>query len=76
MLDDLYASLADHRSSRLMKQLLNYDLIAIDELGYLNLSEEKNQYVFKLIDMIPKKPTIITTNLPFEEWYGVFKQSP
>ena len=21
-----------------------------------------------------KKPTIITTNLPFEEWYGVFKQ--
>ena len=75
LLDDLYASLADHRSSRLMKQLFNYDLIAIDELGYLNLSEEKVNMFFKLIDMrYRKKPTIITTNLSFEEWYGVFKQ--
>ena len=30
---------------------------------------------FKLIDMrYQKKPTIITTNLEFEDWYNVFKQ--
>ena len=75
LLDELYASLADHRSSRLMKRLLNYDLVAIDELGYLNLSEEKVNMFFKLIDMrYRKKPTIITTNLPFDAWYDVFKQ--
>ena len=75
LLDELYASLADHKSAKLMKNLFNYDLICIDELGYLNLSEEKVNMFFRLIDMrYRKKPTIITTNLPFEDWYNVFKQ--
>jgi DNA replication protein DnaC len=75
LLDDLYASLADHRSSRLMKTLFNYDLICIDEFGYLNLNTEKMNIFFKLIDMrYGKKPTIVTTNLPFDAWYDVFKQ--
>jgi DNA replication protein DnaC len=75
LLDELYTSLADHKSSKLMNKLFNYDLICVDELGYLNLSEEKVNMFFKLIDMrYRKKPTIITTNLPFDAWYDVFKQ--
>jgi len=75
LLDELYASLADHKSARLMKILFNYDLICIDELGYLNLSEEKINMFFRLVDMrYRKKPTIITTNLQFNEWYDVFRQ--
>lgn len=75
LLDNLYASLADHRSSRQMKNIFNYDLICIDELGYLNLNDEKVNIFFKLIDMrYGKKPTIVTTNLPFNAWYDVFKQ--
>jgi DNA replication protein DnaC len=75
LLDELYASLADHKSVKLMRILFNYDLICIDELGYLNLSEEKVNMFFRLIDMrYRKKPTIITTNLPFEDWYAVFRQ--
>lgn len=75
LLDELYASLADHKSAKLMKRLFKYDVICVDELGYLNLSEEKVNMFFKLIDMrYRKKPTIITTNLPFETWYDVFKQ--
>ncbi|HEX8016882.1 MAG TPA: IS21-like element helper ATPase IstB [Flavobacterium sp.] len=75
LLDELYASLADHKSVKLMKNLFHYDLICIDELGYLNLSEEKVNIFFRLIDLrYRKKPTIITTNLPFEDWYNVFNQ--
>jgi DNA replication protein DnaC len=75
MLNDLYASLADRTTSRLLKTICNYDLIVIDELGYLNLTVEQINIFFKLIDMrYRKKSTIITTNLEFEAWYDVFKQ--
>lgn len=74
MLDELYASLADKTTSKLLKRLSNYDVIVIDELGYLTLTSEQINIFFKLIDMrYQKKTTMITTNLDFESWYGVFK---
>lgn len=75
MLNELYASLADRMTSRVLKKMFNYDLICCDELGYLTLNTEQVNMFFKLIDMrYGKKPTIITTNLPFKAWYDVFKQ--
>lgn len=75
LLNELYASLADRSTSKLLKTLCNYDLIVIDELGYLTLTTEQVNIFFKLIDMrYQKKSTIITTNLDFEAWYEVFKQ--
>jgi DNA replication protein DnaC len=75
LLNELYASLADRTTSRLLKTLASYDVIVIDELGYLNLTQEQINIFFRLIDMrYRKKPTIITTNLDYEAWYDVFKQ--
>jgi DNA replication protein DnaC len=75
MLNELYASLADRTTSSLLKTLCNYDVLIVDELGYLNLTTEQINMFFKLIDMrYRKKSTIITTNLDFEAWYDVFKQ--
>lgn len=75
MLNELYASLADRSTSRVLNHMCNYDLIVIDELGYLTLTQEQINIFFKLIDMrYQKKATIITTNLDFEAWYDVFKQ--
>jgi len=75
MLDELYTSLADRTTPKLLKKIFNYDLIVIDELGYLNLKTEQVNMFFKLISMrYGRKPTIITTNLAFDEWYDVFKQ--
>ena len=75
LLNELYASLADRTTSRLLKTIASYDLIVIDELGYLNLTPEQINIFFRLIDMrYRKKPTIITTNLDYEAWYDVFKQ--
>jgi DNA replication protein DnaC len=74
LLNELYASLADRTTSRLLISLCNYDVIIIDELGYLTLTSEQINIFFKLIDMrYQKKSTIITTNLNFEAWYDVFK---
>jgi DNA replication protein DnaC len=74
MLDELYASLADKTTSKLLNSLSNDDVLVIDELGYLTLTPEQINIFFKLIDMrYQKKATLITTNLDFESWYEVFK---
>lgn len=74
LLNELYTSLADRTTSRLLKILTNYDILVIDELGYLTLTVEQINIFFKLIDMrYHKKSTIITTNLDYQQWYDVFQ---
>ena len=69
LFDDLYASLADRSSRQLLKRLARLDVLLIDELGYLNLKPEQSNIFFKLIEeRYNRKPTIITTNLGYDEW--------
>lgn len=77
LLNELYTSLADRSTSRLLKTIASYDILIVDELGYLTLTSEQINIFFKLIDMrYNKKTTIITTNLDYPEWYDVFKSKP
>ena len=74
LLNDLYTSLADRSTSSLLKTIASYDILVIDELGYLTLTQEQINIFFKLIDMrYHKKSTIITTNLDYQQWYEIFK---
>jgi DNA replication protein DnaC len=75
--DELYASLADRSSPKLFKTLAAYDLLLIDELGYLTLNPEQVNAFFKLMDeRYSRKSTIITTNLDYPQWYDLFKRKP
>ena len=75
LLDELYASLADRTTPKLIKKLFNYDLLLIDELGYLTLKPEQINAFFKLMgERYSRKSTIITTNLDYPEWYDLFKR--
>ena len=75
LLDDLYASLADRSTTKLLNALCRYDILALDELGYLTLSKEQMNAFFKLMKerYEAKKSTIITTNLEPDEWYSLLK---
>lgn len=75
LLDDLYASLADRSTSSLLKRLSNFDLLLIDELGYLTLNQNQMNMFFKLMDerYTKSRPSIITTNLNYDEWYDILK---
>jgi len=65
----MYASLADRSSRRLLKSLANVDVLAIDELGYINIKPEQTNIFFKLMEeRHHRKPTLITTNLPYATW--------
>ena len=77
LFDELYASLADRSTTRLLKRLSRYDLLQIDELGYLTLKPEQVNAFFKLLDMrYGQRPTLITTNLDYSDWYELFQRKP
>jgi DNA replication protein DnaC len=75
LIDDLYASLADRTTPRLIHTLCRYDLLLIDELGYLTLKSEQVNAFFKLMgERYGRKSTIITTNLDYPDWYTLFQR--
>jgi DNA replication protein DnaC len=77
LFDELYASLADRSTSRLLTRLARYDVLVIDELGYLTLKPEQVNAFFKLMDLrYARKPSIITTNLDYPHWYELFQRKP
>jgi DNA replication protein DnaC len=69
LFDEMYASMADRSSRRLLKSLANVDVLAIDELGYCNIKPEQTNIFFKLMEeRHHRKPTLISTNLPYPAW--------
>jgi DNA replication protein DnaC len=69
LFDEMYASLADRSSRKLLNRLVRLDVLLIDELGYLNLKPEQSNIFFKLMEeRYHRRSTIITTNLGYDEW--------
>jgi len=76
LFDDLFRSLADHSSRKLLNRLVRIEVLLIDELGYLNLRPEQSNIFFKLMEERYRRRlcTLVTTNLDYEEWYGFLGQ--
>lgn len=63
----------DKRLVRLQKQLAGHELLIIDELGFVPLSRTGAELLFELIGQrYERAATIITSNLPFDEWTATF----
>ena len=75
LIDELYASLADHSTPKLLKLLCHFDIICLDESGYATLNEEQSNAFFKLMaDRYQHgKSMIITTKLDYPDWHQVLK---
>jgi DNA replication protein DnaC len=57
---------------RVMARWSRYELIAIDEVGYVPLADLGAEFLFQVIaDRAEKAAVMMTTNLPFSEWTQV-----
>ena len=76
LFDDLFRSLADHSSRKLLDRFMRVEVLLIDELGYLNLRPDQSNIFFKLMEerYMRRLCTMITTNLDYDEWYSFLGQ--
>jgi DNA replication protein DnaC len=67
------AALVNELVRRLMSRWQRYQLIALDEVGYVPLADIGAEFLFQVIsDRAERAAVIVTTNLPFSEWTTVF----
>jgi DNA replication protein DnaC len=73
LVHELMEARDEKRLLRLQRQLAGYKLLIIDELGYVPLSPTGAELLFEVFSQrYERGATIVTSNLPFDEWTGVF----
>ena len=64
---------AMNKAGQLAERLIRLDLVILDELGYLPFSPSGGALLFHLLSKLYEQTSVvITTNLSFAEWAGVF----
>jgi DNA replication protein DnaC len=60
----------------MLNKLNRYDLLVVDDLGYVKKSEAETSVLFELIaHRYERKSLMITANQPFREWDSIFADS-
>ena len=73
LVHELIEARDEKRLLRLQRQLAAYKLLIIDELGYVPFSQTGAELLFEVFSRRYERGSIIvTSNLPFDEWTGVF----
>ena len=76
MLHELAAQDSNASLARRLRRFTGPQLLAIDEVGYLNYD---NRYADLLFEVVTRRyltsPVLITTNKPFSEWAEVFSSA-
>ena len=69
LVHELLEARDEKRLLRLQKQLANYKLLIIDELGFVPLSKSGAELLFEIFSQrYERGSTLVTSNLPFDEW--------
>ena len=72
MINELVEAKHQLQLGRALARWARYDLIALDEVGYVPLAEVGAEFLFQVIaERAEKAAVIVTTNLPFSEWTQV-----
>ena len=73
LINDLIQAQSEHRLARALATMLNYQLLVVDELGFLPLSQTGAHLLFQFCSSIHERVAlIVTTNLRFAEWTQLF----
>jgi DNA replication protein DnaC len=73
LVNELVEAKQHNQVKRVMAKWMKYELIVLDELGYVPLADIGAEFLFQVIsERAERAAWIVTTNLPFSEWTSVF----
>jgi DNA replication protein DnaC len=73
LVNELVEARQHNAVKRVLGRWLRFDVIALDEVGYVPLAEIGAEFLFQVIaERAERAAIIVTTNLPFSEWTQVF----
>jgi len=73
LVNELIESRQERSLQRLIQKYAHYDLLILDELGYIPFSKEGAELLFQVLaERHEKGSVIITTNLGFADWTQIF----
>ena len=74
LVQDLLIAKRDLKSEPSLKKLSAFDVLLIDDLGYVQQSREEMEVLFTLLaERYERGSVMITSNLPFSKWESIFK---
>jgi DNA replication protein DnaC len=72
MVHELMEAKDEKRLLRYQKQMASYELLIVDELGFVPLSKSGAELLFEVFSQrYERGSTMVTSNLPFQEWTEV-----
>jgi DNA replication protein DnaC len=70
--NELLEAKDEKRLLRYQKQMASYELLIVDELGFVPLSKSGAELLFEVFSQrYERGSTLVTSNLPFQEWTEV-----
>ena len=74
LVQDLLIAKRDLKLSRYLKWLSGFEVLIIDDIGYVQQSREEMEVLFTLLaERYERGSVMITSNLPFSKWENIFK---
>jgi len=74
LVQDLLVAKRELELPKILKKLLKYDAIFIDDIGYVQQSREEMEVLFTLLAHCYERSSVmLTSNLPFSQWEKIFK---
>ncbi len=72
LVHELIEAQDERRLRRYQKQMASYELLIVDELGFVPLSKTGAELLFEVFSQrYERGSTLVTSNLPFQEWTEV-----
>ena len=76
LVQDLLVAKRDLKLSRVLKRLAGFEVLILDDLGYVQQSREEMEVLFVLLaERYERGSVMLTSNLPFSGWEAIFKDA-
>jgi DNA replication protein DnaC len=74
LVQELLRAKKDLQLDKALKKLGKYDVVCIDDIGYVQQSREEMEVLFTLLAQRYERGSVmLTSNLPFSKWESIFK---